>query len=677
MMAAGMLAACASMGRPEGGERDYDPPVYQRSNPMPGAVNFKSNHISVYFDENIQVEDAMNKVVVSPAQNTTPVIRGNGHRVTVELRDTLIPNTTYTIDFADAIKDLNEGNVLDGLAIDFSTGPEIDSLRISGMVFQAENLEPAQGMLVGAYNAERFSDTTLTKLPFERIAKTNQLGQFTLRNLKPGTYRVFAVDDVNRDYRWDRSENIAVYPEPVTPTAHQITVSDTLKNSEGNDSIVFRQTTEFLPDNLLLTWFNEGYRAQYLSDYSRPEPNIIAIRMSAKADSLPLMRLVNTHRAGDDISLWSRLEASESLDSLRYWITDSSLILSDTLFISTTYLRTDTLNRLVERTDTLRFLTKGAKKAKKENQDKKGKNKDKDAEADTVPPPIPALDFRFAGGQQQDLNKGLAFKSGAPIERFDTTAVKMEMFYEYDSIWIAAKPPRIIQTSPLNPLDFSSDYDWEEGTKYRLTIDSAAIADIYGHVNKPFKQEITTKKLGDYSSVLFNISGIPAGDRAVVELLSTSDLPVARAAVSNGSALLEYLAPATYYARLFIDRDSDGIWSTGNVADSIQPEDVYYFSKKLVLKKNWDIEQNWNINELAVDQQKPQEIKKNKPKKKRTREDDMKDANRNEDSQYEDEYDEFFDDPFMNSRRQGGSSSRNRPGNGRLRDNGGDNRLAR
>lgn len=671
--AAALLAACASMGRPEGGERDYDPPVYQRSSPSPGSVNVKTNRITVHFNENVQLEDAMNKVVVSPAQKTTPLVRANGRNVTVELRDTLIPNTTYTVDFADAIKDLNEGNVLDGLAIDFATGPEIDSLRISGMVFEAKNLEPAQGMLVGAYFEETFTDTTLTKVPFDRIAKTNQLGEFTLRNLRPGTYRIFAIDDVNRDYRWDRSENIAFYPDPVTPTATRITVTDTLRTAEGTDSLVSREVTEYLPNDLLLTWFNEGYSAQYLSDYARPEQNKITLRMGTRADSLPILRLINTHRAGDDISLWARIDATAGLDTLTYWITDSSLITNDTLLVATTYMRTDTLDRLVARTDTLRFLNKGARKTKKDD----GKKK-KDEEADTVAPPIPALDFKVVGSNQQELNKGLIFKAGAPVERFDPSAVRMEIYYAEDSTWFPVEAPGIVLSDSLRPMDYAASYAWEEGMKYRLTIDSAAIVDIYGHVNKPFKHEFTTKRFDDYSTVSFNISGIAPGSKAIVELLSTQDAPVARAEVTGGSATLEYLAPATYYARLFIDRDSDGIWSKGSMTDSIQPEDVYYYPKKIVVKKNWDIEQTWDIDELPVDQQKPLEIKKNKPKKKRTREDDERQKNnQDQDSQYEDEYDEFFDDPFMNSRRQGGSTSRNRPGNTRLQQNGGNNRVAR
>ena len=140
-VAGGLLApACASIGRPEGGARDETPPVFVSARPAPGSTDVGTTRFAVFFDENIQLDDAFNKVIVSPAQTTPPAVSANGRRLSVELRDTLIPNTTYTIDFGDAIKDLNEGNILDGFALDFSTGPSIDTLRISGMVLAADNL---------------------------------------------------------------------------------------------------------------------------------------------------------------------------------------------------------------------------------------------------------------------------------------------------------------------------------------------------------------------------------------------------------------------------------------------------------------------------------------------------------------------------------------------------------
>ena len=101
--------------------------------------------------------------------------------------------------------------------------------------------------------------------------------------------------------------------------------------------------------------------------------------------------------------------------------------------------------------------------------------------------------------------------------------------------------------------------------------------------------------------------------------MSTSDAPVMKAIKPVGAdvAELKLITPGKYYLRLYIDGNLNGKWDTGNLADSIQPEEVFYFAKRLDLKKNWDIEQTWDIYELPVDAQKPYAIKKNKPKLKR------------------------------------------------------------
>ena len=637
MAAAAVTVACANMGRPEGGPRDELPPVYVRSNPALGQLNFKGNKITVDFDENIQLDDAMNKIVVSPAQHTTPAISSNGRRVTIEIRDTLIPNTTYTLDFADAVKDLNEGNVLDGFAMDFATGDTIDTLRISGMVFEARTLEPAQGMLVGVYS--NLSDTAISTLPFERITKTNQLGQFTLRNLKAGTYRVYALNDVNRDYHWDRSEDVAFYDVAVSPSSEPTVITDTLTRHTGErDSLVMRDATRFLPDDLLLTWFNEGYASQYLRDYKRPERNKLTFQFGAKSDTLPILRLLNTHRAGDEISTWATLDASPTLDTLTYWISDTSLVSLDSITLEATYLRTDTLDNLVWGTDTLKFNMRPEKKKK----EKKKKKKD-DEEADTIPP-VPHMELRMLSGSSQDLHKGLTLSAGSPVVRFDTAAIHLEI--QVDTLWYRIVPPKFTRPEPLRPMVFTAPYKWEEGTKYRLTIDSAAVNDIYGLDNAQLVHEFTTKKSEDYSAISFNVSGLD-GRKGIVEVLSSSDKPVASAPVNGDLATIRYLSPGTYYARLFIDANDDGEWTTGSITDSIQPEEVYYYPKKINLKKNWTIEQSWNINELPVDQQKPQEIKKNKPKRKK--------GDPEERPTDDEEEDEFFDDPFMNSATRSGN----------------------
>ena len=595
-----VVASCASIGRPQGGARDVTPPAYVRSNPPHGTLNFKGERVEAFFDENIQLDDAFNKVIVSPTQKITPVVRSFGRRVTVELRDTLKPNTTYTIDFADAIQDLNEGNVLDGFALDFSTGDSIDTLRLSGIVLEARTLEPAQAMTVGIYREP--ADTAITTLPFERIARTNQLGQFTVRNLKAGNYAVYAINDLNRDNKWDRSEDIAFLGHLATPSVEAITVTDTIRTAAGTDSLATRPGTAYYPNDLLLTWFNEGYKSQYLKDYKRPERRKITLEMGAPADSLPEIAVVKGPQ-GRSFSEMAVLQHNATNDTLTYWLHDPELIAADSLMLSVRHLNTDTLDRIVWKTDTLRFFWR----------DKDKKKKKKDEEADTVPKPIELLPLTMTSPSDFDVYQPLRIGTSTPIARADTAAFHLEMLV--DTIWTAV-PHSPVRADTLNPLTgLVIDFDTGPGQKYRIRVDSLGVENIYGLHNKDFSQELKVRALEEYSNLVLNIT--PDSLPMMVELLSEADNPVRVVSAEKGKAIFRYVNPGTYYARLWIDADSNGIWTTGCVIDSLQPEEVYYYPRKIDLKANWDVENSWDIYELPVDAQKPMKIRKNKPKPKK------------------------------------------------------------
>lgn len=645
---AALMAACASMGRPEGGPRDMTPPRYLSSVPAPGSSNVSKPKIEILFDENVKIEDALNKIVVSPVQKTPPSINASGRKIIVELRDTLLDSTTYTIDFSDAIRDLNEGNILDGFAIDFATGPIIDSLQISGMVLEARNLEPAQGMLVGVYS--NLADSTISTLKLERIARTNQLGQFTVRNLKPGQYNIFALNDLNRDYHWDRSENVAFFDTPISPEATVTVTTDSVTTPDGSDSTVTRAKTVFGPRDVLLTWFNENYKAQYLQDYKRPDNKRLTVRMAAPADSLPLLTIVNGPNAGRTDSEWARLDANLTRDTLEYWISDSAVIKQDSMLVAMRYRRTDTLDRLTWTTDTLKFFYKPPK-AKK--------SKKKDEEADTVPQ-LNFLTFQLRGSSQQELNKPLAFEASQPLDTILPEGVALRILR--DTVWVPLARPAIMRDTAAGLLSYTMPYEWEGGAKYRLTVDSATVIGMYGEWNRPLNVEFTVKPPEDYANIYFKIVDTDAP--LIVELLNSGDKPVATAPLKGGTAEFNFVNPGTYYARAFIDANGNGEWDTGDMKTRRQPEEVYYYPKKLNIRKNWDVEQSWEIYALPLDTQKPKEIKKNKPVSKE------RDPNEGYDEEDENEYfDENFGpgSQYDNQHRQSSGSSSSHSRNPRLK----------
>lgn len=646
--------SCASIGTPTGGPRDEDPPVFVRAYPPPNSVNVTRNRIDIDFNEIINVKDAFTNVVVSPPSTQVPRVTSLGHRVSVQFQDTMLENTTYTIDFGNSIEDNNEGNKLPSFTYAFSTGPTIDTLQISGMVLGAENLEPQQGMLVGVYS--NLSDTAFSTLPFERMAKTDDRGRFSIMGLAPGEYRIFALADLDNDYhRANPEEAMAFYDFTLSPTTERVTATDTVFNLKTGavDTVYSRERTMFLPNDILLRSFDSDVKSQYLLKYERQDSTRLNFIFNTKADSIPKISPVGFEELQD----WYVVEKSAKNDSVTFWITEPSLLSLDSLRIAATYLRTDSARNLSEITDTLRFfysrdlknaLANAAKEREKELKDREKKIEKAKEEAakrgeeyvDTLPSEIikpTPLGFKVTSSSTQEVYLPLFIEFDTPLTRLDTGAFHLEV--QIDTIWKEVpKPYRAQPVDSLNPRKLKIEYPWEFSSQYRLTVDSLAATGIYGLETDKLEFSFKTKAEDDYSSVIFQISNFTDTVPAFIELLNTSDNPVRRMQVENNTAVFKYLPAGKYYARIFEDHNGNGLFDTGNVDSLRQPDVSYYYPKMINVKKNWDKEETWDVFSVAVDMMKPYAILKNKP------EADKKNRNRNRTDEYdEDEEEEYFD----------------------------------
>ena len=604
ILIAALLYSCASIGRPTGGNKDIDPPVFTGSNPAPNSTNVKNQSIVLHFNEYIVLKDQSTKVVVSPAQKENPSIRANGKRINIELRDTLIPNTTYSIDFSDAIQDNNENNPLQGFSFAFATGDTIDTLQISGIVLNARDLEPQKEFFVGVHSC--LDDSAFSKLPLERIARTNELGQFTIRNIKPGRYHIFALNDADRNYKFARSEDLAFLDEIIVPSVTEIETMDTIFTSQMVTDTIYKATHSlFLPNDILLSSFNEDYKSLYLVNNERTSDRRFNVLFSAPSDSLPTLEVLKPE-GFDNSKKWYILDNSQHNDTLNYWITDTMLIKSDSIRVNLRYLHTDTNDMRTFTNDTIYFnLKKVKKKGNKKVEKKKEEGKDS---LDSIPQ-IQLLKFAAASSGTIDVYAPFRFRSEEPIDSINPAMIHLKQ--KIDTIWEDRGIVELKRDSASSILNYKVEYDWEPGGTYGITIDSLAITGIYGLYNGTISQEFKVKELEEYSNLFFKVN---VTDSAFVELLDKSDKVVRTAPVENGMADLFNINPGEYYARIVLDANGNGKWDTGNYSQHLQPEEVYYFSKKLNLKQNWDIEETWDIYELPIDVQKPMAIKKNKPK---------------------------------------------------------------
>lgn len=208
-----------------------------------------------------------------------------------------------------------------------------------------------------------------------------------------------------------------------------------------------------------------------------------------------------------------------------------------------------------------------------------------------------------------DVYGSISLTFDEPIARFDSAAIHLKE--KVDTLW--KDIPFEFEQDSLNLKRFNLYYDWEPGNEYEFSVDSTAFHGIYGLFTDKIKQGFKVRKLEEYASITFLVTG--ADSTAFVELLDAQDKVVRRRSLTDGGyADFYFLNPGKYCARLVNDRNGNGIWDTGNFEKGEQPEEVYYYNMILEPKANWDLDkQSWDIHAIPLDKQKLDELKKQKP----------------------------------------------------------------
>ena len=610
------IVACARMGQPDGGWYDDDPPRVIGSTPADRGTNVKTQKVTIYFDEFIKIEDATNKVIVSPPQLEMPEINGAGKKIVVELKDSLKENTTYTIDFSDAISDNNEGNPMGSFTFSFSTGEKIDTFEVSGYVVDASNLEPVKGILVGLYND--LADSAFKSKPMVRVSRTDASGHFVVRGIAPGSYRAYALKDVDGDFKYSqKSEMIAFNHDTFEPSSKPDMRTDTIwRDTLHIDALIKVPYTHFLPDDITLLAFTPVQTDRYLIKTERTDPNKFSVYFSYGNAELPKIKGLNF-----DADSAFVVETNLKQDTIHYWLRDTLLVNQDTLRMEMRYLMTDSAGVLIEQTDTLEALPKMSyEKRMKEKakeiekwQKEQEKKKKKEEPYDSIYP-IKPLEPRFDMPTAMDPDKRAFVEMPVPLMHCDTSAV--HLYSKIDTLWYESPIEMLPVEGSIRRYELKAE--WRPDTEYSLEVDSAAFVSIYGLVSNAFKQGVKVKSLDEYSTLKISISGVTATDSAiVVQLLSSSGALTKETRVHNGVAQFDYVNPGKYYLSAFVDANGNGIWDTGDYDADRQPEDVFFYPKEIECKEKWDIKRNWNLTATPRFRQKPQAIVKEKPEQKK------------------------------------------------------------
>lgn len=656
-----LFASCARMGNPDGGWYDEQPPCVIGASPADKGTGAHSRKISIYFNEYVKIDNATEKVVVSPPQMEMPEIKTRGKYITVQLKDSLQSNTTYTVDFSDAISDNNEGNPLGNYTYSFSTGDVIDTLEVAGTVLNAENLEPVKGILVGLYSV---SDTAgvETTLPvavrqdsiasrtFIRVSRTDSRGHFIIRGVAPGAYTIGALQDVDGNYRFSNmSEAVAFTQQTFSPSVFEDVRQDTIWADALHIKDIMRvKYNHFLPDNIVLRSFTHDVSERHYLKAERKEPDRFTLFFTApvKNDSATFARLGMDFAAsrlpvlkGLNFNSDNAFAVEPSLmgDTVTYWLRDTALVNQDTLRMEIRTLATDTIGMLNMWTDTLEILAKvpyekrmklkadEVKEWNKQLEKRRKRMQDGEVLTDTVMPQQrlkPKYDFQ----QSIRPDATLRIEFPAPMKKVNTKAV--HLYVQQDSMWYRApfvfQPQRregeILADSLPRTWELASE--WIEGAEYSFEVDTLAFEDIYGLTSEPYKTGLQVKKNDEFGSLFVNVhytDPMPAAQSKrgakpviLVQLLDNGDKVVRQQPVENGTAEFYYLSGSTYYMRAIIDRNGNGRWDTGDYLTGTQPEEVYYYNGTIEAKAKWDLTKDWNLTAMPLDRQKPDAIKKQK-----------------------------------------------------------------
>ncbi len=569
---AAIFIACANPGVPTGGDKDETPPVVTKTTPPNHSTNFNKEKIVVDFNEFVQIKNAAKNVTISPPQKKAPKVRLREKRIEVLLRDSVRPNTTYTIDFGSAIVDYNEGNPLGEYRYIFSTGKSIDSMGLAGYVKGSALDTVARNVKVALFTP---SDTLnpYKKLP-NYLSQTDSIGFFMFTNISNKAYEIIAFSDANNNNMLDENESLAFKKE----TVHTSIPTETKKDAE-KDTIQFDKYTLFKNINLQLHMFEPIPSRQYLKDYKRNLKEQFTLLFNA-----PLKDSVKVELLDEDENPNFFIEKNAQNDSLVYWITNPALQ-KDTLFAALSYLKTDSLGNLNPFNDTLKLVYKKPKEKKKRR--KKDKEEDKKT--------INFMEITSNISNKINYFDTLTLTSEYPILEFKPDVI--EIFKQKDSI---KEPQKFdFQKDSLLPLrKFHITLPLKAASEtYTIKIDSMQVSDISGRPNKLFETSFATHENEYYGKLFVNING--GDDTLLLQVVKKAEPNTAIAEQrwkEKGEFVFENLPPGTYRLKVLWDTNKNGKWDTGDYNKKRLPELAKVFKKDIELRSNWELEVSWTLN---------------------------------------------------------------------------------
>ncbi len=594
-----IASSCAKMGSLTGGSVDEDPPEVISSVPENYSVNFKNKRIVINFNEFIRLDNVNQELVVSPPLENRPDVRMRGKSLFIEIEDTLRKNTTYTFNFGTAIKDNNEGNELTNYEFVFSTGDFLDSLSIGGNILKAFDLEPPEKPVNIMLYDNLYDSVVYKEIPVY-VGKSTKEGTYTINNLKADTFKLFALEDANNNFLFDLpNEQIAfldttviITPEFFSkieevdslvldsiadPLKDTLALSDTVNliNLEADSLRV--ETAKPAPDRIFidLFLFTEDSENQFLSDYIRNTR-----RRMDFSFNLPVTDRFSIQSLKPARQDWYLMERGEERKEFNLWIIDEEVLQMDSIQLLLNYSIRDSLGQVSMKADTIDFIYRESARNKEEEKEEKESMQ------------IESIKNRAI----LDLNETARFISQTPVQSIDTSHIE---FYKIVDDTLEYREAYEIYTDSLNIRTIVLDKQWESETHYHFIAYPGAFRDVYDAVNDTIDTEFSVRNEDYYGTLIVNPDTVVTP--LVIQLMNENDEVLREQSLAiSGKVVFGYLDPGKYKLKLIYDRNGNEKWDTGNYLKGIQPEKVQFYEGEIIIRANWELEINVNIEESSV-----------------------------------------------------------------------------
>lgn len=593
VLAALLLQRCANAVAPTGGPKDERPPVVVEAVPENRSTDFGGRRIEITFDEYITLENANQNVLISPPLATKPDIKLHNKTLVIKFKESLQPNTTYTIDFGESIKDLHEGNLFKDYVYTFSTGQWVDTLSIAGKVLYAEDKKPVENTYVSLYSADRdnLDSLPMTVAP-NYITKTDKEGRFRFSGLADKKYLVFALKDVNSNLYFDLPNEEVAFLDTLVPSSYPWSpppaqpvdslALDSLVSATDSLVVMPADSLTALPKDSLPDSPQDivpqrvfDQNALNLTLYMFTEVDSTQVLLEKKLVEDGLLRFVFRHPAKDAVIMTPEMlpdtfnlvtMPSADFDTVWWYFTPK---VKDSLWVC---IKLDTII-----SDSSRYSLKF-----KEQGQRRGQQPEKLKVSNNI--------IGQGGLIQGD---SLIFKFSEPIVRYEMSD---SAFFKRDTVSIFDR----LDFEPADEygLRYRLKAGIEDGANYHIDIPDSVFFGIRGRTNGPIKVDFHRLKDDEYGNIYITVSPPKGMKQVVVQLTDESAKVVQQQVITKKrEVMFEHLMPAKYKLRAILDADGNGKWSTGNYHWRTLPETILEYETPLDLKAGWDIdlEDAWEL----------------------------------------------------------------------------------